>query len=255
MFRRLAASIMPLFLLLQLFRLACFILFTIFIVDCMLEEQQTSVDCKNFTIYNDPYLWKTNWLSCSVLTSFIILFALCKRFVPEMRPQKNLKIIKVLLKKPFFWSYSSLITLVIAYDVLIIYNNKDCKVHIEVLVIISKIFTMFLVFQLNFTHPPSTRLGFQMLTIFCYYFSLFLYVLDNTCKAITTAAQVAFKVYTVHKGSNVDPIVIVDLMLMATSAALYNYFLQFFWNKIFFGGKDILTVCRQDFTLTLEDAH
>lgn len=242
---------MPVFLLLQIFRLVCFILFAIFTVDCMLESQQTSVDCKNFTIYRDPYIWKTNWLSCSILTSFIFLFALCKRFVPEIRPEKNRQIITVLFKKPFFWSYSSLLALVIAYDMLIIYHNDHCKVYIEVLVVVSKVFTMFLMFQLNYTYPPTTQVGFRLVTIICYYFALILFVLDNTCKAITESAQVAFKVYTVQKGSRVDPIAIVDLMLMATSAALYNYFVQFFWNKIFFGGKDILIVYRPSFTETL----
>jgi hypothetical protein len=225
-------------------------------VDCTLREEKTSVDCKNFTTYSipgcGPNCWKLIWLHCSILTSFLILFSLCKRFVPEIRPEKNTKVLKILLRKPYFWSLSFLLVLIIVYNTLIIYKNEASSAYIEILVIISKIFTVFLIFQLNFTFPPTVNKGFKLITVACYYCALSLFVLDNLCKFITTSAQVAFKVYTVDKTSAVHAITIVDLMLMVCNAALYSSFLQFFWHKIFRGQKDILAIYRGDLSDSID---
>jgi uncharacterized membrane protein len=84
-----------------------------------------------------------------------------------------------------------------------------------------------------------------MITVCCYFVALFIYVLDNLLKTITTTAQLAFKVYTVDSTSAKHSIEIVDLVLMAINSALYNTFLQFFWNKIFCGRQDILAIHRR----------
>lgn len=182
-----------------------------------------------------------------------MLFSLCKRFVPEIRSEKNTKVLKILLKKPYFWSLSFCLILVVVYDVLIIVQNENAQKYIEILVIISKVFTLILVFQLNFTLPPTVARGFKVITVASYYSAMSVFALDNLCKTITTSAQVAFKIYTVDKATAALPIAIINLMLMIGNAALYNSFLQFFWHKIFCGQKDILTIYRRDLSGNIEE--
>jgi len=66
---------------------------------------------------------------------------------------------------------------------------------------------------------------------------------------LVISAQVAFKFYTVNPTAP-RPLTIVDLMLMIINGTLYHSFLQFFWQKLFRGNKNILGVCKQNFSET-----
>ena len=226
-------------------------MFGIFIVDCTLWLDKTSVDCKNFTVYKDQscdgYCWKTLWLCSSIATSTICIFLMCQRINPNLRPVDGTVVAGFLLRKPFFWSIGLLLSLVIIYDLLIIRNNEDAKIAVEVLVILSKCFTAVVIFQLNYTMYPSRNQGFNILTVMTYYVCLSLYVLDNFLKFATVSAQVAFKFYDVTNKSSVNALRIIDLTLMLTNGLLYQRFMQFFWDKIFLGEKDILMVYRENF--------
>lgn len=239
---------------LQLFRLASLVLFSIFLVYCTLWNGQTTVDCQNFTVYRDPvcgpYCWKTVWLSLSSLTSILWLSLLRKGTLPELRPARNRVLLKRLLAKPFFWSLSLILVLVIIYDALIMIQNHSAKIHVEIMVIASKVLTLPLIFQLNFTLSPSKRRQFSGLAVAAYCFTLLLYVLDNLSKFVIISAQVAFKFYTVDSIVSNKPTTIIDLVLMVVNGSLYHSFMQFFWNKLFLRDKDVLSVFRAN----LEDS-
>ena len=115
--------------------------------------------------------------------------------------------------------------------------------------VVCKLWTLYLLFQLNHTFPPSREKGFRAISRGAYCLTLSVCALDNLCKFLVATSQVAFKFYTVEHGI-AKPVTIVDLMLMIINASLYLSFLQFFWQKLFRGDKDILTVFKQEFRLT-----
>ena len=225
-----------------------------FLFDCILYHDTTSVDCTDFTVYNtppcDPYCWKTLWLICSILTSTVFICLLNRTMLPELRPVGNKVILKSLVRKSYFWSLNTNTALVVLYDVLIMIQNKKAKISIECLEIVSKLWTLCLLYQLNFTFPPSTQRGFRRrISRAAYYITLSIYVLDNLCRFVADTAQVAFKFYTVNRYLS-KPLTIINLMLMIINASLYYKFMQFFWQKLFRGDKEILKVFKQKFVDT-----
>ena len=246
-----------LYILFQLFRLACLVMFAIFEADCTLYHNSSSVDCKNFALYDVPmcdgYCWKTLWLTSSILTSIICIFLLNEKFLPELRPVPYTSILKCLIGKPYFWSLNCMTVAAILDDSLIMYQNKDARIPIECLVIFSKVWTLCLIYQLNFTFPPSRAKHFRTTSRALYCLTLSIFALDNLCKALMESTQVAFKFYTVNHDAS-KPLVIIDVMLMLIEVSLYYSFVQFFWLKLFIGDKDILTVNKQNFVDLQDDA-
>ena len=167
-----------------------------------------------------------------------------KTLLPELRPVNNKTILKCLVRKPYFWSLNTITALVVFYDVLIMVQNENAKIHVECLVVVSKLLTVYLLYQLNFTSPPCRPISRA-----AYCITLSIYVLDNLCKVLVVSAQVAFKFYTVNHNLP-KPMTIINLMLMIVNASLYHSFLQFFWQKLFRGDKDILKVFKQKFVDT-----
>ena len=237
----------------QLFRLVSLVMFSIFVVDCTLYHHSTSVDCTNFTVYNtpgcSPYCWKTVWLSCSISTSIVGICLLNRTLLPELRPVRNKVILKCLVRKPYFWSLNAITVLVVLYDVLIMTQNENAKKHVECLVVLSKLCTVYLLYQLNFTFPPCRQKDFRPISRAAYCMTLSIFALDNLCKFLVVSAQVAFKFYTVNH-NRPKPLTIIDLMLMVINASLYHNFLQFFWQKLFRGDKDILKAVKEKFVDT-----
>ena len=228
-------------------------MFSIFVVDCTLYHDSTSVDCTNFTVYNtpgcDPYCWKTVWLCCSISTSIVGICLLNRTLLPELRPVRNKAILKCLIRKPYFWSLNTITVLVVLYDVLIMTQNENAKIQVECLVILSKLCTVYLLYQLNFTFPPCRQKDFRPISRAAYCITLSIFALDNLCKFLVLSAQVAFKFYTINH-NRPKPLTIIDLMLMFINASLYHSFLKFFWQKLFRGDKDILKEVKQNFVDT-----
>ena len=226
---------------------------SIFMVDCTLYHDSTSVDCEGFTVYItphcDPYCWKTIWLVCSAITCIVWFCLLNTEMLLRLRPARNKKIFKSIIKKPYFWSLNITTGSAVLYDVLIMVNNRNAKIYVECLEVVCKLWTLYLLFQLNHTFPPSREKGFRAISRGAYCLTLSVCALDNLCKFLVATSQVAFKFYTVEHGI-AKPMTIVDLMLMIINASLYLSFLQFFWQKLFLGDKDILTVFKQEFRLT-----
>ena len=225
-------------------------MFGIFAVDCTLYHDSTSVDCGNFTVYNipgcDAFCWKATWLICSIATSTLLICLLSRRFLPELRPVRYTVIWKCLVWKPYFWALNINTAVVVLYDVLIMVQNAEAKISVECLMIVAKLWTLYLVYQLNFTFPPCREKNFRPIYRAAYCITLSIFALDNLCKLLLTSAQVAFKFYTVEDTAP-KPLTIIHLMLMVLNGSLYHTFFQFFWQKLFRGGKDILIVVKQNF--------
>ena len=128
-------------------------------------------------------------------------------------------------------------------------KNHDARIPIECLVIFSKVCTLYLIYQLNFTSPPSRKKGFSFTSKALYFVTLLIFILDNLCKALVVSAEVAFKFFTVNKAAP-KPITIIILILMIINGSLYYSFVQFFWQKIFRGDKNILSTYKQNFVHT-----
>ena len=248
-FFRLASAYFPqLCIVFKLFRLFTPVMFSIFMVNCTLYHDSTSVDCEGFAVYNiphcDPYCWKTIWLVCSIITEWFCL--LNTKMLPRLRPARNKKIFWSIIKKPYFWSLNTTAGSVVLYDILIMVNNSNAKIHVEYFVVVSKLWTLYLLFQLNSTFPPSKEKGFQAISRGACCLTLSVFALDNLCKFLVVTSQVAFKFYTVeHMHGITKPMIIVDLMLMIINASLYLSFPQFFWQMLFRGDEDILTVFKR----------
>ncbi|XP_020613599.1 uncharacterized protein LOC110051860 [Orbicella faveolata] len=240
----------PLCVLFQLFRLASLVMFSMFLFDCILYHDTTSVDCTYFTVYNtppcDPYCWKTVWLVCSILTSTVFICLLNRTMLPELRPVRNKVVLKSLIRMPYFWSLNTTTALAVLYDALIMIQNKKAKISIECLEIVSKPWTLCLLYQLNFTFPPCTQRGFRRISRAAYCITLSIYVLDNLSRFAADTAQVAFKFYTINRDLP-KPLTIINLMLMIINASVYYNFMQFFWKKLFRDDKEILKVFKQKF--------
>jgi len=74
----------------------------------------------------------------------------------------NKAILKCLIRKPYFWSLNTIIVLVVLYDVLIMAQNENAKIYVECLVILSKLCTVYLLYQLNFTSLPAGKRIFDL---------------------------------------------------------------------------------------------
>lgn len=117
--------------------------------------------------------------------------------------------------------------------------------------IFSKLLTVTLIFQLNFTYPPSTADGFSLIFLVLYYMTLSIFFLDNSCKFVELTVRISYKLYTVNSKIPRRELQVVGLMLEIVDAALYHSFATFFWNKIFRGRSDVLMTYSPDLAQSL----
>ncbi|XP_031563578.1 uncharacterized protein LOC116299080 [Actinia tenebrosa] len=253
------------YILFQVFRLVCLAMFTIFMLDCTVYHSQTSVNCNiNYTIYKHvatpscgAYCWKGLWIGCSCFTSIIVLCLVCipSELVEPLRPAQNMQVIISLLRKQYFWYLNFILGLIILYDGIIIASSKvtSGSYKVEMGVIISKVLTTCLIYQLNFTYPPSlASTDSYPLVHVSYYMTLFVFVLDNFCKFTELSIRVSYKLYTVNIIHEVKQTEVLILMLEIVDASLYHHFLSFFWNKIFRGKSDVLLTYSPDIVQSLD---
>ena len=87
-----------------------------------------------------------------------------------MRPASNLQVMRYLVIKPYFWYLNFIVFLVVIYDTIILsQRHVSGSQQVEVGVVVSKLLTVCLIFQLNFTYPPSGNLSPRRLIASCYY--------------------------------------------------------------------------------------
>ena len=168
------------------------------------------------------------WVVWSALTSIIWLFVLCvpvaNRHIQGMRPASNLQVMRYLVIKPYFWYLNFIVFLVVIYDTIIL-SQKDQKhvsgsQQVEAGVVVSKLLTVCLIFQLNFTYPPSGNLSPRRLIASCYYITLLIFVLDNLCKLIELSIRIAYKLYSVNSSASDRELQVIGLMLEVADALL-----------------------------------
>lgn len=238
-------------------------MFAVFLVECSVFHNETTVDCDtNFITYHTPgcgpYCWKGLWLGCSVVTCLVWLFVF---FVPiastdilirQIRPASNAAIARSLIVKPYFWYLNAVVLLVIVYDVIILcQKHVSGSEQVEVGVAISKLLTVTLIFQLNFTYPPRTADGFPLILVVLYYMTLSIFVWDNWCKFVELSIRISYKLYTLNSTVTHREMQVIDLMLAVVAATLYHSFATFFWNKIFRGRSDVLMTYSPDLAQSL----
>ena len=229
-------------------------------VDCSVFHNQTSVDCDiNFTTYRTPgcgpYCWKGMWVGCSAVTCIIWLFVLCvpiaSQYIQDIRPASNLSIMRSLLVKPYFWYLNVIFSLVVIHDAIILSQKLvSGSEQVQIGVVLSKLLVMVLIFQLNFTYPPSTN-HFSKYLVGLYYITLSIFVLDYFCKFVELSIRITYKLYTVNASASNRALEVVELMLEIADAALYNHFATFFWNKMFRGRSDVLITYGPDLVQSL----
>lgn len=239
-------------------------MFAVFMVDCSVFHNETTVDCDiNFTTYNTPgcgpYCWKGLWAGCSMLTCLIWLFVLCVPIesthilIQQIRPASNAAIARSLVVKPYFWYLNTVVLLVIVYDVIILCQELvSDSVQVEVGVsILSKLLTVTIIFQLNFTYPPSTAAGFPRILVVLYYITLSIFAWEDVFKCIEFSIRISYKLYTLNSTVTHREMQVLELMLEVVAAALYHSFATFFWNKIFRGRSDVLMTFSPDLAESL----
>ena len=235
-------------LLFQCFRFGTLVLFSIFMVDCTLWHLSSSVECAGFQLFAHPFVWKIIRLCCSACTCLLCLCSLNTFFLPTLRPARTIQVVGRLLGNPVFWSGNFQLLLVIFYDAFTIWENPRVRfvTSIGILAAFTKLLTLCLVYQLNFTKPPERNYGFGLLARMVYRITLVAFAADNLVLFLGETTQVAYKIYSLrwnHERS-FEPTVVACLMMRVVNASFYYYLWDFFWSKIFHGHKDILTTYR-----------
>ena len=165
------------------------------------------------------------WVVWSALTSIIWLFVLCvpvaNRHIQGMRPASNLRVMRYLVIKPYFWYLNFIVFLVVIYDTIILsQRHVSGSQQVEVGVVVSKLLTVCLIFQLNFTYPPSGNLSLRRLIASRYYITLLIFVLDYLCKFIELSIRIAYKLYSVNSSASDRELQVIGLMLEVADALL-----------------------------------
>lgn len=238
------------FILFQCIRLSTLILFSVYMGNCTVWLKSSSVDCSGFDLFANPVVWKLVWLCCSISTSLFCLSLLNTTFLSTLRPAKSVQVLMCLCRKPYFWSGNFQLAIVILHHSFTIWKEPDAKyVTIsEIVITCSKVLTLSLIYQLNFTKPPERHCGFGVLAQLAYRITVVAFAADNLVLFWGETTQVAYKIYAIRGNQNrpFEATAIVFLMLRLINASFYHYFWNFFWCKLFYGKKDILTTRREN---------
>lgn len=116
----------------------------------MLYYDLMSVDCEGFIVYNifycDLYCWKMIWFVCLIII-FIVWFCLFNiKMLLRLRLVRNKKIFWSIIKKFYFWFFNIIVGFVVFYDVLIMVNNRNVRIYVECLVVVFKLWILYLLF-------------------------------------------------------------------------------------------------------------
>ena len=241
--RRFCGLLALVYILFQLFRLACLVPSAILSFDCILNNiSNTSLLASDSPICLASYSWDIVWLTCSILTSIIWICLLNQKVLPELRPVGYTVALKCLISKPHFWSLNCMTVIVTIYDFYAMrWQQNELQMASLFLLTCYKPMTLCLIYQLNFAYPPSKARDFRFTSIAGYFITLTIFFLENLSKVVSFTVFVASKV-AVKGWSDI----LECLISTVISIVLYNSFLQFFWQKIFLGDKDILSLYNQN---------
>ena len=225
------------YILFQLFRLASLVCFATSLVDCKLKRD---VPNDNSPTCLAQYRWNIVWLTCSILTSIICICLLNQKVLPEVRPVGYTAVLKCLFLKPYFWSLSTMIVFVTTYEIFwrMPQDTSIC------LLTFSRLMTLYLIYQLNFTYRPAKARGFRFTSIAGYFITLSIFFLDSLWNVVAVSVYITSELKPLNKSGML--VLLCYLVAMLVNASLHNAFLQFFWQKIFRGDKNILSVHKEN---------
>ena len=103
----------------------------------------------------------------------LVLICICllnQKILRELRPIRCTVVLKCLICKPYFSSLNIMTVLVTAYDILSIrIQIQEVKITIACFVIAFKLMTLYLIYQLNSTYPPSKAKDFRLTAVAGYF--------------------------------------------------------------------------------------
>ena len=225
---------------LLLWRFIALILFSVHVTDCLLREKHSSYGCENFTLFSHANELEVAWQTASVINSLIAIAVLVK--VPGYKGY--LSTLRSNSKHARFWSlFFQLLATFTSKIVVISTGLPTMSALIEIGYIAMEVSSTFVVYLWNGVHTPWKDSGVPMFRVArgAYILSLLVFILEYFYLFIITSAQVAFQVTGLYFSPGVSSAVqIVVVVLNATEATFYYSVMKFFWNKWFYGERNLL---------------
>lgn len=225
---------------LLLWRFVGLILFSIHVTDCLFRERHASYRCKNFTLFSHANELQVAWQMASFINAVIVIVVLLK--VPGY--QGYLSTLRNNWKHARFWSLFFQFLAAVSFKIVVISTEPP---GVSTLVVFGYIFmevsTVFVVYLWNGVPTPWKLSGVPILRVArgAYVVSLLIFFLENFFLFIITSAQVASQVTGLSNSSRVSSALQVIAVVLNAAEATFNYcVMKFFWNKFFYGGRNLL---------------
>jgi len=228
------------YLVLLVWRFTGLILFSIHVTDCLFRERHASYRCKNFTLFSHANELQVAWQMASFINAVIVIVVLLK--VPGY--QGYLSTLRNNWKHARFWSLFFQLLVAVSFKVVVIFTEPA---GVSDLIVVGYIFmevsTVFVVYLWNGVPTPWKLSGVPILRVArgAYVVSLLIFFLENFFLFIITSAQVASQVTGLSNSSRVSSALQVIAVALNAAEATFNYcVMKFFWNKFFYGGRNLL---------------
>ena len=225
---------------LLLWRFIALILFSVHVTNCLFQEKHSSYDCKNFTLFSHANELEVAWQTASAINTFIVIAVLVK--VPGYKGY--LFTLKSNSKHARFWSlFFQLLAAVTSKIVVISTGLPTMSKLIEIGYIAMEVSSTFVVYLWNGVHTPWKASGVPIFRVAhgAYVLSLLVFILEYFYLFIITSAQAVFQVTGLYYSRGVSSAVqIITIVLNTAEATFYYSVMKFFWNKCFYGDRNLL---------------
>ena len=197
---------------------------------CAINEQATFANCTQELFVRNPKNWVLYSKTTSTVSSLILLFIIwCNRDNLNFNFYRSLK---QLIRKGSFWKTNALFALTFVYYIIRI-DGSDIRLSIALLLWWPA--TLVVVYSLNYLQP--TDLPNLWFTI-GYWLTIVMYFAETVCVVVAVSLAAHQNIIPLIKWRNVDYKVRAFAFLVVGIRALFaGCLLNFFWNKIFDGGK------------------
>lgn len=236
-FRHVSVFVAYFFLL--LWRFITLILFSIHATDCLFQEKHASYSCKNFTLFSHATELEISWQIASVINTLIVIAALVK--VPDYRGY--LSSLRSNSKHARFWSlFLQLIAFLTSKSIVISTGLPAVSACIQIDYIVMAISTTLVVYLWNEVPTPwkDSTPTFRVARG-AYISTLVVFTLEYFYLFVITTAQTAFQVTGLYYSYGVSSAIeCITVVLNAAEAAFHYSLMKFFWNKWFYGERNLL---------------
>ena len=211
-----------------------------------IEEKVSIMNCSQEFIFSNPIIYAKTWAVISVLSSIILLIVLGKNSSVTERCcfKKYCSFMKRLSKNGSFWSMNVLLLVVVGYDIYVIVHMDGDK-WISILILTWFLATPLFAYRLNYLSPaplPCSR-GDKCCSK-VYWATLLMYFFESCYMFQAVTLNAAQEVTPLINGKSSDEAVELNgwvALLLGIRVAFNGRLLQFFWNKIFHGHKDLFS--------------